>query len=329
MNGQASLTTTYTVAGTHSIRASFAATAQYLASISATIFQVVRNLPASTTTVLTSSGTTEVGQPVTFTTTVSSTLGPIPDGETVTFADGGGAALGSATLIGGVAKLTISTLTAGNHPIRATYVGDATFAASTSPALTQIVTKYATTTTQTDNPNPSTYGQALALTATVTSGGPNAPSGTVVFRDGTTRIGSVALVAGGVAILTIATLPAGAHALTATYGGDAASAASTGAASQTVNQSPTTTTIVSSRNPSNFGRTITFTAKVTSPTTHPRGTVTFTAGANVLGTVNLSSVGIARISTAMLPRGQTDINATYVPTANFVGSSVTLTQTVN
>jgi hypothetical protein len=56
----------------------------------------------------------------------------------VTFLDGG-TAIGTATLAGGIASFTTSSLTAGTHSITATYAGNATFAASTSPALAQAI----------------------------------------------------------------------------------------------------------------------------------------------------------------------------------------------
>jgi hypothetical protein len=67
--------------------------------------------------------------------------------------------------------------------------------------------------------NPSTYGSAVTFTATVA--GPGAtPTGTVVFSDGATILGSNTL-SGGVATLTTTNLPAGAsQTITAVYGGD-------------------------------------------------------------------------------------------------------------
>jgi hypothetical protein len=48
-------------------------------------------------------------------------------------------AIGSATLSGGVAKLTKSTLAVGTHPITAQYLGDAVSAKSTSSVVNQVV----------------------------------------------------------------------------------------------------------------------------------------------------------------------------------------------
>jgi hypothetical protein len=66
-------------------------------------------------------------------------------------------------------------------------------------------------------PNPAAVGSAVTLTATVTG---NAPTGTVTFKDGAATIGSSA-VSGTTAQLVTTALAGGAHALTASYAGDA------------------------------------------------------------------------------------------------------------
>jgi hypothetical protein len=76
------------------------------------------------------------GQAVTFTATVTGS-GATPTG-TVTFNDAG-AAIGTGTLSGGVATLTISTLKSGTHGITAVYSGSTTFNGSTSSVLSQTV----------------------------------------------------------------------------------------------------------------------------------------------------------------------------------------------
>ncbi len=75
---------------------------------------------------------------MTFTATITSVVGAPPDGETVQFTVNGKAA-GSASLSGGVAKLTTSSLQVGDDTIVATYVGDANYLATNSKTLTQVV----------------------------------------------------------------------------------------------------------------------------------------------------------------------------------------------
>jgi len=71
-------------------------------------------------------------------------------------------------------------------------------------------------------PNPSTFGQSVTLTATVTPVAPGAgtPTGTVTFRDGSVTLATRALGSADTATFTTASLAAGNHSLTASYGGD-------------------------------------------------------------------------------------------------------------
>lgn len=95
-----------------------------------------------------------------------------------------------------------------------------------------------TTTTQlTSSANPSTAGQPVTLTATVTG---NAPVGQVVFGEPGVTLGSADLTA-GVATLVVSSLSVGAHAITATYSGDESNDYSVGTLTQTV-AGPTTPT---------------------------------------------------------------------------------------
>jgi uncharacterized repeat protein (TIGR01451 family) len=90
----------------------------------------------TTTTLSSSLNPSQFGQAVTFTAQVTS-AGPAPTGN-VKFLDGT-LAIGSATLSGGIAKLTKSTLAVGSHPITAQYSGDAASYNSTSPVVNQVV----------------------------------------------------------------------------------------------------------------------------------------------------------------------------------------------
>lgn len=81
-----------------------------------------------------------------------------------------------------------------------------------------------TTTSVLSSLNPSTIGQSITFTATVTGGN---PTGTVQFRDGATDLGTPITLNSGSAALTTSELDAGTHSITAVYSGDATNAAST------------------------------------------------------------------------------------------------------
>jgi RHS repeat-associated protein len=173
----------------------------------------------TTTTKVASSGSPSfVGQSVTFTATVTATGGSIPNGETVTF-DDGTVVIGTGTTSSGVATFTTSSLVAKTHTIKAVYAGDTQFKTS-SGTVKQVVSKYATSTTLISGTNPADDGVPVTFTSTVTSTGPNAPTGKVSVAG----VGSGTL-SGGVATFKKALTP-GTHALTAKYLGDSESAAS-------------------------------------------------------------------------------------------------------
>ncbi|WP_167344252.1 Ig-like domain-containing protein, partial [Streptomyces novaecaesareae] len=125
--------------------------------------------------------------------------------------------MGTATLdAGGTATFTTSTLGVGTHVLTAVYSGDTAFNGSTSAVDAQTVTTADTTTALTSLPDPSVFGQAKVLTATVTAVAPGAgtPTGTVSFFDGATLLGTATLDAGGTATFTTSDLDVGTHVLT-------------------------------------------------------------------------------------------------------------------
>lgn len=85
-----------------------------------------------------------------------------------------------------------------------------------------------------------------------------------------------------------------------------------------VGQATTTTAIESSKNPSTYGESVTFTATVTPATA--TGTVTISDGATTLGTCTLSA-GSCAVSTATVRAGTRSIVAAYAGDPNHVGSA--------
>jgi N-acetylneuraminic acid mutarotase len=211
--------------------------------------------------------------------------------------------------------------------------------AGTATGTGTLVVVENTTTTLASPINPTVFGQATTLTATVANvTGPTTPTGgTVTFKDGATTLGTVTLAAGTATLLVSNLTVAGSpHSLTASYAGVANTfgASSSNTVSQLVDQASTTTSIAltSGTNPSVFGQSLTFTATVTAVAPGagtPTGTVTFKDGATTLGTISLTG-NTAPFTTTTLSVGGHSITATYNADANFTGStSSTLPQTVN
>jgi Bacterial Ig-like domain (group 3)/Bacterial lectin/Concanavalin A-like lectin/glucanases superfamily/Galactose oxidase, central domain len=319
--GVATLKTSTLAAGSHTITAQYGGDSNFGTSTSNTVTQVVK--AASTTVLASLQNPSTVGQQVTFTATVSGT-GNTPTG-TVNFFDGT-TNIGSQTLSGGVATLKISTLAAGSHSITAQYGGDSNFASSPSNVVTQVV-KAASTTVLASLQNPSTVGQQVTFTATV-SGTGNTPTGTVNFFDGTTNIGS-GTISAGVATLKTSTLAAGSHTITATYGGDSNFATSTSNTVTQVVKAASTTVLASLQNPSTVGQQVTFTATVSGTGNTPTGTVNFFDGTTNIGSGTISA-GVATLKTSTLAAGSHTITATYGGDSNFATSpSNAVTQQVN
>lgn len=97
-------------------------------------------------------------------------------------------------------------------------------------------------------PNPSTFGQSVTFTATVTSGS-GVPAGTVTFTEGATVWASnVAVNGAGQAAFSTTALSVGSHTLTATFSGASGwlgSSGTNGGAPQVVNAAPITVTFTS------------------------------------------------------------------------------------
>ena len=318
-NGTATLSTTALPVGTDTVVASYGGAAGFAASSGQATQQVNAG---NTATALSSSPNPSIsGQAVTLTATVTS-AGGTPTG-TVTFT-GHGAALGSAALANGTATLSTTALPVGTDTVVASYGGAAGFAASSGQA-TQQVNAGNTATALSSSPNPSISGQAVTLTATVTSAG-GTPTGIVTFTGNGAALGSAAL-ANGTATLSTTALPVGTDSVVASYGGAAGFATSSGQATQQVNASGTSTALSSSPNPSVSGQAVTLAATVTSAAGTPTGTVTFTSHGATLGSAALAN-GTATLSTTALPVGTDTVVASYGGAASLAASSGSTVQTV-
>jgi hypothetical protein len=261
----------------------------------------------TTTALVSSANPANLFQIVTYTASVATQSGGTAMG-TVTFQDGG-VTIATVTLVGNQAAYSTKYTKIGVHPITATYSGDLHNAASTSATLTEDI-RGASKTVVVTSGSPTYVGQAVTFTATVTSGQGAIPDGELVtFYDGTTAIGTGAT-ANSMAKLTTSSLTAKKHTIKAAYPGDATFRPSSGTVQQVVNKYPTTTTLTSSLNPSQFGQAVTFTAHVTSTGPAPTGSVKFLDGTTSIGLATLSG-GVAKLTKSNLAVGSHSITAHY------------------
>jgi hypothetical protein len=330
--GIASYSTGSLTVGVHSITAVYLGNSNFAMSTSSICHQTV-NIVTATTTVVSNRNPSTAGQSVTFAATVSGNVGT-PTGTATFFADG--TQIGTMQmLVSGQAIVTTSSLSAGIHSITVQYSGDRTYPASTGslPGGQTVNTPGGVATTAViSNHNPSTNGQSVTFTATV-SGNSGTPTGTVTFLTDGIQIGATQTLSSGQASISTSSLPTGSHTITVRYSGNNtyASNSSSLTGGQVVNPIPisTTTSVVSSLNPSLFGSSVTFTATVgTSGLGTPTGTIFFYDGTNLLGRVVLG--GVVTYSTSLMTVGSHAITAVYSGDSNFAGStSSVLTQVVN
>jgi len=321
--GQANLSVTLDVASTKSVVAVYSGDANLAASTSHVLSLVV-NQAATMTSLSSLPNPSIIAQSVTLMATVTPQSGGAPTG-TVTFKFGYGGVIGMATLSGGQASLVTTFANPGTKSIIAEYSGDGNFLSSTSSTTSQVVT-VPTTTSIAASPNPSAVGQPVTLKAIITpqSGG-GTPTGTVTFEFGYGGIIGIATLSGGQASLSNTFDAAGTKSIIAVYSGDSNFVGST---SPTTSQivTPlvsTTTSIVSSPNPSAVGQAVTLTANVTPQSGGgiPTGTVTFEFGyGGIIGTATLSG-GQASLGDTFNVASTKSIIAVYSGDTNFAPST--------
>ena len=180
-----------------------------------------------------------------------------------------------------------------------------------------------TTTITSDNPDPSTPGQAVTVVFTVISNG--SPTGTVTVTDSASAATCNATVAVGQCNITLSTL--GARTLTATYAGDSNNNGSADGEPHSVKAATTTTITSDNPDPSVAGQTVTVVFTVTSASGTPTGTVTVTESLSA-ATCN-ASVATGQCDITLPTVGASTLTATYGGDSSFNGSLDTEGHTVN
>jgi len=230
----------------HSITAVFAGDSNYTTSTSSpALSQAVNKANAATAITTNLSTATVTGQAYTVAYTVTVTVpggGPITGTDSVTVSDGSGA-----TCVGTVStgSCSLKSTTASTKTITAAFAGDSNYNNSTSTGVSHTVNKANTGAALISSLNPSTVGQSVTFTATVsvTSPGTGLPASgeTVTFKDGSTTLGTGATNASGVATYSTTALAQGSQSITAVYAGDSNYNTSTSSIlTQTVNAAAST-----------------------------------------------------------------------------------------
>jgi hypothetical protein len=337
-NGSGVASTTLPITGTPRA-ATLTATSPSSASLTAASttagFTVTKD--PTTVTVSSSEPSATVGDPITFTATVAPngpSLAVVPSG-TVQFTVDGSPLGGPVALdgTGSAQSISINSLNIGTHDVQASYVGDTLYGSSTSDVFHQVVHKVLipTAVAVTSSQNPTVFGQSTTLTATVTAADGGAPTGGVLFKEGSTTLGGGTLsgvVGNDTATLDLSTLPVGVHHVFAVYGADEDYAPnSSPAIDQTVLQAQTQTSITPSVASPVAGQPLSFTINV-DPVAPGAGTPTGTVQLTVDGTNTGSpapvSGGVATVNVTSLNAGAHTIGATYSGDSSFASSNTSI-----
>lgn len=189
-----------------------------------------------------------------------------------------------------------------------------------------------TTTKVTSSVSPAVIDQSVTFTATIGSSTSLPPRGSPVsFTDGANVIGTASTDGNGVASVTTSFATAGSHKIQASYAGDLFHNPSTGSYTEDIDAAPSTTTLTSSLNPSDYGQSVTLTAVVASSVgSIPTAKVTFYSGTTSLGSGTPDNTGTATLTTTKLAAGSDSVTAKYAgDLQNAKSTSNVVMQTVN
>lgn len=220
-NGVAVFDTTLLGAGSHDLTAIFEGSVNFngditYASGTSAVVPVAVSATPTTTLLAAPQNPVTVGTNESLSATVTSSLGTPTGG--VTFFDGSTPLATEPLDATGVAMCSVSFSTTGQHTITATYMANATFAASTSSALGLTVS------TPASNPTVTSLSITVGATGLLLSGNVVArtgtPTGTVFFWDGVAAYGQAQLDGSGTAQFTGGPVSSGPHYLTAVYPGN-------------------------------------------------------------------------------------------------------------
>lgn len=251
------------------------------------------------------------GETAVLTANVTTTSGGLPSGDVEFF--NGGSSLGSATLAGGVATLSVNGLAADSYAISATFPG-------ASPGSRTLTVATAPTTLQlSSSANPSLIDASVHYIASVTNTTGGTVTGSVEFRRGGAYLQTVPLTAGSAEIVDVPT-SVGPQLVRAIYNPDANNRTSSDTLVQQVNLHATTVQFSAISNPILSGMPAEFEVNVTTLMgTIPTGSVTLLDGGSAVASTGLAN-GSATLHVSSLPTGSHNLTISYSGDATHAAS---------
>ncbi len=369
---------TYTIiasSGNCSVIANQAGNSNYSAAPQVTDL-VEATTATSSTSVSSSPNPSTYGQSVTFTATISGEYGLVKKNlksrvkaqgvksqETtgsVTWNDSNGpltcteSGSSTTTVSNGAATCTLSNLPVSTDTVTGTYSGDSNHTGSSGSTI-QTINAAGAGVSVVGTPDPSTYGQTVVFTATISGQyglikgrKQQIATGSVSWTDVNGSMscaeGNPSTVTSGAATCTVSNLAVNSSdTITAAYSGDSNHNPGTGTTSQEIDLATTTTGVTSSPNPSTYAQQVVFTATITAENGLVKGRTTKNgvkrqvAGGSVTWSTNTGcgtttvTNGVATCTTSAatsLPVGSDTVTATYSGDSNHSGSTGSVIQVV-
>ena len=317
--GSGSCNVIFNMIGPKTLTATYSGNVNYAGSSDTESHTVVVGQAVSATNITSNVPNPSIpGQAVVVSVTVSGAGLPVPTGTVnITGADTNCSML----LSGGSNSCSVVFNTTGHRILTATYSGDNNYAPSSGTA-SQTVTKGSTTLTiNSDNPDPSTPNQPVAVNFTVNGAGVT-PTGTVQITGA--DIGCTAALSGGSGSCNVVFNTIGSHPITATYSGDSNYLGSTITETHVVKNLSTTVITSTTPDPSVPGGSVLVSVQVSGPGVPPTGTVAITGGSGCTTAAlapNGPSSAIASCSVTFTTAGAKTLTATFPEDANYVGST--------
>jgi hypothetical protein len=204
------------------------------------------------------------------------------------------------------------------HIVEAVYSGDSSNAGSTSATIQLLGTMLTPSVRLLSSADSATSGTTVTLTSTIAgsltlTGNLPAPTGSVLFYEGSLPLATVAIGSGGVSTWSSSALSIGEHIFTAVYpGDDNYFAAVSGAITVTIAPRPAATIqLKSSVSSVVSGKPVAFTATAAGKGPRPTGSVSFYSGKVLLCGGALNLAGEASCSSSKLGVGKDSVTASY------------------
>ena len=216
----------------------------------------------------------------------------------------------------------VSPVGTGTHAIVGTYPGDGLYGPATSPILGLTASPVNTTLALGATPGSSSFGQQVALTATLapyTAQNHSTDGESVTFKNGSSVLGAGVLHS-GVATLNLTSLPNGVDQVTAAFAGETNFGPSSSSILPYAVLSATSLALTASPSTTTYGQAMTLTATLSPYTSSGHATngelISFYSAGQPIGTALLSG-GVATLNLSTIQAGSGSLTASFAADTYF------------